>query len=349
MNVISLFSGAGGLDLGLEAAGLTVRLAVERDADCRKTLQRNRPDWNVSSLHGGDISKFSAAELLSEAGLRPGQVDVVAGGPPCQSFSTIGNGRGSSDPRGKMSLTYLRLISELKPKLFVFENVTGILRHRSVINRLRDLKTSDGVPYRVEHRVLNSAEYGVPQLRKRVFFIGRLGNGNITFPVATHARPALASENGLPPYRTVGEALDLPIDLLLRDDNLFMNHTDMMIERMSHIGIGQNFKALPMRLRPPCWKNGRHQGSDTFGRLDPSKPSVTIRCSAYNPTKGRYIHPFKNRGLSTVEMAILQTFPTDYCFVGSMASVGRQIGNAVPPDMAKKIGLEVKRMLKKRA
>jgi DNA (cytosine-5)-methyltransferase 1 len=130
-----------------------------------------------------------------------------------------------------------------------------------------------------------------------------------------------------------------------------MNVADFVVDRMKLIKQGQNFKALPMEMRPNCWKNGKHQGNDTFGRLIADLPSVTIRTAAYNPAKGMYIHPFENRGLSTIEMAALQSFPFDWYFKSkgrekvTLVSGGKQIGNAVPPVLAQVLGAAIKKQI----
>jgi len=334
MNVISLFSGTGGLDLGLDAAGFQTRFAIEWDEDCRRTLALNRPSWNATDLHGGDIREFTAPEILKQSGLEIGEVDVVAGGPPCQSFSNIGRRGGIDDERGSLVYSYIRLVKGLRPKFFIFENVQGILQHPDALAALSSALDKN---YRIEMRLLDAADFGVPQHRKRVIIIGRLGQAPV-FPEQTHSDPKALRLNTAP-WISVGEALALiPKNVLARSDNYRMNHSAEMKHRMSLIAVGKNFHSLPMNMRPNCWKNGLHKGADTFGRLDPTKPSVTIRCSGFNPTKGRYIHPFEDRGLSTAEMAAIQTFPSDYRFVGTIGSVGRQIGNAVPPTLGEHIG-----------
>ena len=151
------------------------------------------------------------------------------------------------------------------------------------------------------------------------------------------------------PWVTVAEAFaSIPPGHRNRSDYALMNISPVVRQRMSCLQQGENFKALPMDMRPNCWKNGKHQGQDTFGRLRADRPSVTVRTAAYNPAKGMYIHPFENRGLSSHEMAALQSFPADWIFrcKGSdkvtLVSVGKQIGNAVPPLTARAVGLALK-------
>lgn len=336
MNVISLFSGAGGLDLGLELAGLTTRLCIEIDSDSRATLAQNRPAWNPTDAHGGDIRAFSSAEILDLAGLTSSQVDLIAGGPPCQSFSNLGRKGGLSDDRGSLIRHYLRIIEAMRPRFCLFENVEGLQQHPEAIRELRSRFKEMG--YVFELKLINAADYGVPQIRRRLIGIGARDLNFVPFPKATHAAQP-SRQSGLKRWVTVAEAFKkLPRNYMSRADNLMMRHADYMIKRMAMIGVGQNFRVLPPGRLPSCWKNGKHQGVDTFGRLDPAKPSVTIRTSGFNPTKGRYIHPHENRGLSTLEMACLQSFPKEWSFVGGIGSVGRQIGNAVPPILAMHLG-----------
>lgn len=334
LNTISFFTGAGGLDLGLEDAGFETRLAVEIDSDCRETLKRNRPSWNPTERFGGDITKFQPSEILRLSSLRRGEVDLIAGGPPCQSFSNIGKRGGFSDQRGQLIRTYIEIVASIRPKLFVFENVQGLLQHPEVLEFMdRELSGR----YALSMRMINAADYGVPQFRKRVIVIGALGSRKFQFPEATHSESGFLPNTGH--WLTVRDALNaIPKCRLLDPDNFSMNHSEEMKYRISLVKPGRNFHSLPMDLRPRCWKDGRHQGADTFGRLEWDRPSVTIRTCGYNPTKGRYIHPKHNRGLSTVEMAALQTFPSDYSFYGGIGSIGRQIGNAVPPRLGLVIG-----------
>lgn len=324
------------MDLGLEMAEMQTRLCIEIDADARSTLRLNRPHWNPTEHHGGDITKFSSDELLHLSGLAANEVDVIAGGPPCQSFSNLGRKGGLNDSRGSLILHYLRLVEDIRPRFCVFENVEGLLQHRGAISELQT--RFEAIGYTFALRLINAADFGVPQVRRRVIGIGVRDLGFVPFPRPTHARDA--SRNPLRKrWVTVRQALrQLPKSVAKRADNMGMRHADYMVRRMSMIGVGENFHVLPKSELPACWRSGRHQGVDTFGRLDPDKPSVTIRTSGFNPTKGRYIHPFENRGLTTLEMACLQSFPFEWRFVGKIGSVGRQIGNAVPPLLASRIG-----------
>lgn len=336
MNVISLFSGAGGMDLGLEMAGMQTRLCIEIDPDARETLKLNRPQWNAVDAYGGDITCFGSDDVLTLAGLKAEEVDIIAGGPPCQSFSNLGRRGGLADSRGSLIHHYLRLVEEIRPRFCLFENVEGLLQHSKAVEALKSRFADLGYAFALE--IVNAADFGVPQVRRRVIGIGARDLPFAPFPAPTHSREPRRGERKKR-WVTVDQALSkLPKSYLNRPDNMAMKHAAYMVRRMSMIGIGENFHALPAAELPKCWRNGRHQGVDTFGRLDPEKPSVTIRTSGFNPTKGRYIHPYENRGLSTLEMACLQSFPFSWHFFGRIGSVGRQIGNAVPPLLASHIG-----------
>jgi DNA (cytosine-5)-methyltransferase 1 len=314
------------------------------DDYCLKTLKQNRPKWNAEKR---DISEISAEDILKRAGLKKGETFLISAGPPCQSFSQIGNRQGENDPRGMLFHKMIDILKGILPKYFLIENVPGLLAPRNrklffeALEEL-ELRNENGTPeYKLNYGIVNAANYGVPQTRKRLFIIGSRSGFPVAFPESKFFEKP---ENGQARWRSVGAALqDIPLEDYSRKDNMSFNHSQEMIEKMKLIKPGENFRVLPRELLPNCWKNGKHQGQDTFGRLDPNKPSVTIRTAAYNPTKGRYIHPTENRGLSTVEMAYLQTFPSDYRFVGPLVEIGKQIGNAVPPLLAKEIGEAIKK------
>ncbi|MBS1713163.1 MAG: DNA cytosine methyltransferase [Armatimonadetes bacterium] len=337
---VSLFSGAGGLDLGLERAGFQTLACVEKDADCAATLKANRPEWRLvggrSSSGCGDVRDLDGSDVLKTVGLRRGDLDLVAGGPPCQSYSNLGLGLGESDPHnGDLAGHYLRLVEEIFPRSVLFENVEGFNQPKHGEARDRLIRGLESLGFSLAAGVLNAADFGDPQNRRRFVLIGaRCGEARL--PTPTHAGR----------HRTVAEALeDVRRWSPDRPDNVVMGIGATVKERMRHIGPGENFKVLPDRLRPPCWRSGKHQGADTFGRLRLDRPSVTVRTSSYNPTKGRYIHPTENRGLSTLEMAVLQSFPEEWRFVcagrQSLVGIGRMIGNAVPVRLATALGRAV--------
>jgi|GEM_PF-415814 len=349
--IISLFTGAGGLDIGLERTGFEVKVCIDNDKDCWKTIELNT-SWPIMKNHDGDLKKIKSEEILAFANLREGEAALVVGGAPCQPFSNIGKRKGVQDTRdGSLFQEFVRVVKGTRPAGFIFENVSGLLqkKHEIVIEYM--LTELSNIGYAVSYALVNASDYGVPQRRKRVFFLGRRDNIKPGFPFPTHSEDpkrfcALFSEYGtklpweLQNWITVADAFYSIDENLLGSSNcLSMNISDKVKERMTYIAGNMNFKNLPDHLKPRCWKTGRHQGADTFGRLQPDRPSVTIRTCAYNPSKGRYIHPYDNRGLNTVELALLQSFPAHWKFYGSLVSVGRQIGNAVPPKLGEAFGL----------
>lgn len=374
--VVSLFTGAGGLDIGLEEAGFHTAVCVEYDADCRETLRFNRPEWKLfeegvkvekgkmKTRIPGDIRDVEVNELLKFAGLKKGQVSLVVGGAPCQPFSNIGKKLGKDDEKnGDLFLEFVRMVKGISPEAFIFENVVGITqeKHSDVIKYMVD--KFKGLGYGISYTVLNAANYGVPQRRERFFLIGIKDVENPAFPFPTHFKDekhykTFVKDFDVFPIRSYKKWVSVKdaFKKILknsekRPDYALMNIADFVVDRMKIIKQGQNFKALPMEMRPNCWKNGKHQGNDTFGRLIADLPSVTIRTAAYNPAKGMYIHPFENRGLSTIEMAALQSFPFDWYFRTrgrekvTLVSGGKQIGNAVPPLLAQALGAAIKKQI----
>ncbi len=375
--VVSLFTGAGGLDIGLEDSGFQTAVCVEYDKDCRETLRHNRPQWklfeegvtvesgNISARIPGDIRDVGVDELLNLANLKKGEAALVVGGAPCQPFSNIGKKLGKNDEKnGDLFLEFVRMVKGVDPEAFIFENVVGITqqKHSEVIDYMID--KFKGLGYGISHTVLNAANYGVPQRRERFFLIGIKGVKNPAFPVPTHFKDRKHYETFMgniggeiePRFKkwvSVKRAFSkIPPDHTKRNDYAVMNISDKVVNRMKYIEQGKNFKVVPTDLLPNCWKNGKHQGNDTFGRLVDDLPSVTIRTAAYNPSKGMYIHPNENRGLSTVEMATLQSFPFSWEFKVmsrekvTLVSGGRQIGNAVPPGLAEALGSAIKMQLR---
>lgn len=373
LEVVSLFSGAGGFDIGLEQAGFKTLACVDFDKDCRETLEFNRPDWvvvdgrsyrdqvNLPERILGDIRAIEPLEVLGAVKRQPGDIDLVVGGAPCQPFSNMGKKHGQNDERnGDLFLHFVRFVKDIQPKAFIFENVVGITqgRHREVISYMKE--QFSGMDYGISHAVLNSANYGVPQRRERFFLVGIKNSDVPAFPLPTHFKSDASWKtfvgglDQVPTFSprawvTVGETLKkISPKRRESDDYACMSISDKVVERMLYIKAGENFKVVPPELLPQCWKSGKHLGSDTFGRLDPEQPSVTIRTAAYNPSKGRYIHPFENRGLDTVEMAALQDFPPEWKFRCkgrsrvTLVSAGKQIGNAVPPGLAKALGKAVR-------
>ena len=327
--VIELFAGAGGMGLGFKDAGFRTVLANEWDKDACDTMRVNLTD-RVLNCAIQEVSKFPAA-------------DVVAGGPPCQGFSNLGD-RVPNDPRNQLWRHYFRCVEQVQPKVFVLENVPPLLRSAEYEEMKRLAET---LGYRVEGRILNAADYGVPQTRRRAIVIGsRIGDPS--FPPATHVDPQkrnLLTMN-LKTWRTVREAIgSLPLTPTGLNWHIGRNPTPKSIERYKTIPAGGNRWNLPQRLMPECWKRKTKGGTDLFGRLWWDRPSVTIRTEFYKPEKGRYLHPVANRPITHLEAALLQSFPENYEWCGTRIKVGIQIGNAVPPLLGHAIASHVATMI----
>jgi DNA (cytosine-5)-methyltransferase 1 len=348
LRTVSLFSGAGGLDYGFEAAGFDTVVAVELDRDTCSTLRANRP-WPVIER---DIKTVPGRELLDAAGVRAGEVDLVIGGPPCQPFSKSaywanGDTKRLSDPRAVTLSEYMRVVEELRPTVFVLENVHGITYSGKeegfrLLNRMaQDINRRHGTSYTLFWQVLNAADYGVPQLRRRFFLVGHRDGGRFRFPAPTHAeQPATAGVSlfdmpALFPYATAWDAIG-GLDLRVADEDLCVR--GRWADLLPSIPEGENYS----------WHTDRKGGMPLFGwrrcywcfllKLAKALPSWTLQAQP-----GPAIGPFhwENRRLAVAEMARLQTFPSNITFVGNRGSVQKQLGNAVPSLLAELIGREV--------
>ena len=324
--VIELFAGCGGMALGFKRQGFVTVLANEWDRSACDSLRANITD-RVLNCAIQEIERFPRA-------------DVVAGGPPCQGFSTLGE-RVPNDPRNQLWRQYMACVKQAQPKVFVLENVPPLLKSAEYQELL---KIADALGYRVEGRVLNAADYGVPQTRKRAIVIGsRVGVPS--FPEKTHVNSAkrdLLSVD-LPAWRTVRDAIGhLPINPTGVNWHIGRNPTPKSIARYKSVPLGGNRWDLPLELMPACWQRKKEGGTDLFGRLWWDRPSVTIRTEFYKPEKGRYLHPQAHRPITHLEAALLQSFPENYQFLGSKIDVGVQIGNAVPPTLAEALARHIR-------
>lgn len=359
LSLISLFTGGGGLDLGLEWAGFQTRCFVEKDKYCIDTIKKNR-NWPL--VGDGDITKISSKDILKVAGLKRGEAALVAGGAPCQPFSNLGKKDGEENINGQLYKYFIEVVQDIQPAMFLFENVRGIMQnHHKVIPFMNSEFGKIG--YKLSTALLCAADYGVPQKRFRIFVIGTRSDIDPGFPFPTHAEdPEIAMDyliqkskeqgvslsiQNLRKWVTVGEIFaKIKPYHYTRKDNFTAKLAPHIINMIRHIKPGTKmcWRDLPDELKFNCWKKGNFQGSDNFSRLLYNEPSVTIRTGAVYPAKGRYIHPNHNRGLNTVELAALQSFPltsdlkSGWFFSGGITSITRQIGNAVPPLLAMRLG-----------
>lgn len=339
---ISLFSGAGGLDLGVERAGYRIRVAVEYEADAASTLRANFP---AAEILEEDIRSLATRDILAAAGLKRGEAELLVGGPPCTPFSKSGYWleykRLGRDPDAGLLEHYLRVLDEARPRAFLLENVFGLAYRNHNLAWLRRLVSAcEDVGYQVSHRVLLAADYGVPQLRQRLFVIGSRDR-KPSFPRPTHGGPhetRRAWDRGLPPHRTAGEAIG---DLVGRDD--LFEPEEVVDGKYGHllpdIPPGDNYLFFTAKRGHPrplfAW---RSRYWSFLLKLSPERPSPTIQAQP-----GPYVGPFhwESRRLRLPEIKRLQSFPDDYVIVGSRRSAQVQVGNAVPPALAEAVALQL--------
>jgi DNA (cytosine-5)-methyltransferase 1 len=323
LSSVDVFAGAGGLSLGLSWAGFTPLRAVEFDVAATDTYEanfgayiardENRKPLSIESVDFRDLT---------------GQVDLLAGGPPCQGFSQLGK-RIEDDPRNKLWWEFMRAVDEIQPRAFLMENVPEILRAEEGAETIRH---GEELGYSVIAGLLSADEYGVPQKRRRAFILG-IRNQQPVFPVPSRER------------RSVRWAFEgIPLEPDGRNWHLGRNPTLKSLERYQTVPEGGNrFDLIRARpdITPPCWHKKRTGATDVFGRLWWERPALTIRTEFFKPEKGRYLHPSAHRPITHREAARLQTFPDNFRFHGSKIEVARQIGNAVPPVLAYRIGLAI--------
>lgn len=333
LKLISLFSGGGGLDLGLEAAGFETVFASDIDHHSCITLRNGKeaarlkklPFLQAAEICQADIRELSSKEVMRLAGVKKGEVDLLAGGPPCQAFSVFGKRKGIDDPRGLLAYEYLRLLSEIQPKVFLFENVYGLLTidGGEIFKALCDKLENPGgrVHYTLSIFRLNAAEYGVPQFRDRVFIIGsREGKLLTDIPKVCTQQP----EEKTMGFRTVGHALiGLPRLGVSLANHTSRKHSERIIERYKNL------------------KHGERDSKTRINKLDPKRPSYTIIVGSDKGGGKGHVHPFEPREVSPRESARMQTFPDWWAFSGTSRHPIRQVGNAVPPILAAVIGREI--------
>ena len=343
LNVLDLFCGAGGLSYGFESAGFDILLGIDNDAKALETFELNHKG---SKSICGDITQINYEEHIKPL-LNGKQIDVIIGGPPCQGMSLSGP-RKFDDPRNKLYLSYIRLVKEIQPKAFVIENVPGLVGlfggqiKDSIIEKFTDMG------YHIEYKILCSADYGVPQSRKRVVFVGtRVGkfeypatNPNVvTCSMALSDLPPLEDDLGeevadyaLPPQNHYQQLMRKKSYVVL--NHVAASHSDKVKKIIALVPDGGNYKDLPEEYR------SSRNFHVAWTRFASNKPAPTI------DTGHRHHFHYKYNRVPTVrECARLQSFPDDFKFLGNKTQQFRQVGNAVPPLMAQAIAEQVKKML----
>lgn len=326
---VDLFCGAGGFTYGFVLAGFRPVLAVDSDA------------WAVAS-YGANFGDHAVCTAIEKVKAFP-PAEVIIGGPPCQGFSQLGSHL-PNDPRNQLWRQYLRAVEAVLPPVFVMENVPQLLKSEEYAQFERKARH---LGYRIASGILNAADYGVPQKRKRAILIGSL-RVQPSLPPPTHTDPKREPlfAGRLLPWVTLKDAIgDLPLKPTGRDWHIGRNPTAKSLRRYRCIPPGGNRWNLPRSLMPQCWIKKVSGGTDLFGRLKWDEPAFTIRTEFFKPEKGRYLHPEAHRPITHREAARIQTFPDHFSFVGSKIEVAKQIGNAVPCKLAHSIALKVKELL----
>ncbi len=345
LTYVDLFAGAGGLSVGLERAGFELQHAVEVDENARATFANNREGMEPEDITG-DIREVDSTEIPELVG--QDTVDLVAGGPPCQGFSEVVSPDGS-DERNHLFTHFIDWVNQLQPEAALFENVRGM--QKTAGGKFLDAvkESFDNIGYEVTHRVVTASDFGVPQHRRRLVVLatkaGTPNNPLNGFEINPVETPSVIDGIGdLPELESGEEAAEYvqePETVLqedLRGDNDELtahevaNHSDDMVEMISHIPDGGNRTAIPDELQP---ESGYH---NSYSRLDSQEPAVAITSNMSKPSSARCIHPFQDRGLTPREGARLQTFPDSYRLEGGLVSVRQQIGNAVPPYLGEALG-----------
>lgn len=361
MNCITFFAGAGGLDMGIHKAGFNINLSVEIEEKYCNTLRSNHPQWNVVK---GDIMDYTKKKVLEKAGLNENEeIDLIAGGSPCQSFSTSGKREAFNDPRGKAMLKYADLIKELQPKVFLLENVKGLLsaalKHRPLNQRGADNPplSEEEMPgsalkyllkrfgnYKININLANAANYGVAQKRERVFIIGVRKDikKEFIFPEQTHSK----DNKELEPWRTFSDVMEQLKEL---SEQHFVNYSEARMKYMKMIPKGGgNWRDLPEEVVKEAMGGAYKSGGGKVGffrRIKLNEPAPTLLTSPHQKSTNLG-HPIEDRPLSIEEYLAIQGFPLDYKISGSISDQYTQIGNAVPVELAYKIANSIKEFLR---
>lgn len=342
--VISFFSGAMGLDIGLESAGLNVVIGQDFDKYCVQTMKAN--ERNVIE---GDIRDILPEDVLSATHMQVGEPFLICGGPPCQPFSTAGKRLGINDPRGSLFMDYIRMIDYIRPRFFVMENVKGIMsaplmteadeialdKNGERAGKVLDviLAEFDKLGYKTIYGVLDAVNYGVPQFRERFILIGSRDQEDIFLPIPTHFQ--MHQEPHIR-WQVLGDV----IKDLEDDDSECGKFSAERLRFLNLVPEGGNWRDLPPHLVKAAMGGAYESGGGKVGfyrRLSYSQPSPTVVTSPVQKAT-MMCHPTKSRPLSVKEYKRIQQFDDDWILTGTIASKYRQIGNAVPVGLAKAIG-----------
>lgn len=361
INTIDLFAGCGGFSCGFEKAGFNIISAVEFDKNIAKSYENNHSNVDVIA---DDIKNVDNNETF-----KVGSADIIIGGPPCQGFSMAGarirNGF-MDDPRNYLFKHYFNVVKIVRPKIFILENVKGILTlnggkiFEEIKKIFEDPDNFDGKPYKIQYKVIKVKEFGIPQNRERVIIIGAQIDFDLEKEIEKTKKEILKdiptffdkvsvwdAISNLPSPTDDGDIEVIKFDSnyqkFLKSNNKIVKnhyktkHSEKAIDRMKKIKVNENYTSLNEDIKSV------HSGS--YGRLDPNGIAPTITTRFDTPSGGRFIHPFENRTLTAREAARIQSFPDDFEFYGTKSCVCKQIGNAVPPKLAYFFAIMIRRLL----
>lgn len=362
MKLLDLFAGSGGFSEGFKKAGFNIKYAIEWDKNIAETYKNNN---NNTIVYSDDIREIDKIKIFKNK-----KIDIVIGGPPCQGFSMSGSRNRKEfidDERNYLFKHYYNLVKDIKPKIFVMENVKGIMSYNrgkifeEITNLFNSIKDENGNNYKIYFKIFNAKNFGIPQDRERLIVFGISKEINLNSLIEkTKEKIILNTDINFFKNVSVWDAIsDLPNETMngkirleevetnyqkyLRNKAKYTwnhkktNHSSKIIERIKKIKINQNYKVLNEKI------GSIHSGS--YGRLDPKGISKTITTRFDTPSGGKFIHPFKNRTLTAREAARIQSFPDNFKFFGTKSSIQTQIGNAVPPKLSFFIAVLVKEIL----
>ena len=372
---ISIFTGAMGLDFGLELTRrFEVVACVELETAFCETIRKNKAAGRLNptiQIFEGDIRNIDPHDVLRACNLKPGDVDVLLGGPPCQSFSTAGRRRTTQDPRGSLLWQFLRYVEVMEPKYFLMENVRGLLsaalRHRPIAERpekggpplehdeepgsvvrqfSEDLQRIENTKYHMDCFEVNAVNYGAPQLRERALFVGNRFNSTVNFPDPTHGNPAgpktkqaslfSAEGNEMLPWRTLRDAIGYQND----PGSVIMDFSPRKKRYLSKVPPGSNWRSLPVEMQQESMGRAWHAKGGRSGwwrRLSFDLPCPTL-VTMPNHAGTALCHPTETRALTLREYALIQEFPRTWEFCGTPAQQYAQVGNAVPVRLGQVAG-----------
>jgi len=372
--IVDLFCGCGGLSCGFVQEGFEIMAGIDTNTIALKTFSQN---FHNAMAVNADLSLLDPADLRAKLRLEPGELDCLVGGPPCQGFSknVPAAQRSLNDHRNRLMKVFLSFVKEFQPQSVLIENVAEILNAYNGVVSHEILETLENMGYKATVKIINAAQYGVPQLRRRAFFLARKIKP-IVFPLPSYQtksepinlQPAFdLFESRQKPYVTVWQAIsDLPslssgggnnpieyqtpptsdYQSLMRNGNqIVYDHvarslTTIQLERINCLGEGEGMAQLPDHLRPQKGYSG------AYGRLFPQQPARTITRWVFHPGSGRFYHPYDNRVITIREAARLQSFPDWFIFTGTYIQKSHQVGEAVPPFLTRQFARSIADALK---